>query len=155
MLLTLINDLLDLAKQQKFTFQFNLSFFDLVNASKNAFKTLEFLAKTKQIRTIVDHDPAQSELLQRIFGDENRFEQIFLNLVSNALKFTNQDGTVRIGLSCSLLDPITDAAKIRKAKLSLENNEIFEKVSGNSNFNFLSVSIRVSDTGRGISPEGL
>ncbi len=73
MLLTLINDLLDLAKQQKFTFQFNLSFFDLVAASNNSFKTLEFLAKTKSIQTEVvsNGEPA---LLQRIFGDENRFE---------------------------------------------------------------------------------
>lgn len=40
MLLTLINDLLDLAKLQKMTFELNNQFFDITNTIKNAFGTL-------------------------------------------------------------------------------------------------------------------
>jgi len=51
MLLTLINDLLDLAKQQKLTFQLNNGYFNLNETVKSAFKTLEFMALQKNIST--------------------------------------------------------------------------------------------------------
>jgi len=38
-----------------------------------------------------------------VYGDENRFEQILLNFVSNALKFSDEASTVKVQLSGSLL----------------------------------------------------
>ena len=45
MLMNLINDLLDLAKQENLTFEFQKSYFNLVDTVKNTFTTLEFLSK--------------------------------------------------------------------------------------------------------------
>ena len=91
MLLNLINDLLDLAKQQNNVFQLNQEFFDLTKAVQNAFTTLEFLSHKKNIKTelIIKAENAQKNWFKAIFGDENRYEQILLNFLSNALKFTS------------------------------------------------------------------
>jgi len=40
----------------------------------------------------------EEHLFQQIYGDQNRFEQIFINFVSNALKFTPEGGTVEVKL---------------------------------------------------------
>lgn len=50
MMLTLLDDLLDLAKQEKLTFQLNKEYFNLINAVENSFKTLEFLSQKKKIK---------------------------------------------------------------------------------------------------------
>ena len=50
MVLNLINDLLDLAKMQNGKFTLHEEFFDLNKTIKQAFKTLEFLAKEKKIQ---------------------------------------------------------------------------------------------------------
>lgn len=47
LLLNLINDLLDLAKLQKMTFELNNDFFDLTKTIDQTFLTLEFFAKQK------------------------------------------------------------------------------------------------------------
>ena len=49
MLMNLINDLLDLAKQESLTFEFHKSYFNLIDTVKNTFTTLEFLSKQKNI----------------------------------------------------------------------------------------------------------
>ena len=95
MLLNLINDLLDLAKQEKMTFALDQDFFNLPSAVESAFSTLEFLSKKKNIRTILTVEPDAS-LVSNIYGDKNRFEQIFINFISNALKFTHENGQVEV-----------------------------------------------------------
>ena len=49
MLLNLINDLLDLAKQERFTFSFNKQYFNLIETVNYTFKTLEYLSKKSNI----------------------------------------------------------------------------------------------------------
>ena len=94
MLLNLINDLLDLAKQEKLTFKLDKDFFDLSEAVDSAFRTLEFLSKKKNIQTVKTFD--KLSLFSNLFGDRNRFEQIFINFLSNALKFTHDGGKVEV-----------------------------------------------------------
>mmetsp|Transcript_11879 Transcript_11879/g.18354 ORF Transcript_11879/g.18354 Transcript_11879/m.18354 type:complete len:85 (+) Transcript_11879:2202-2456(+) len=74
MLLNLINDLLDLAKQERQTFQLNKSFFNLTRTVMNTFKTLEFLSMKKDIQTKLTIDPEQARYFECIYGDSNRFE---------------------------------------------------------------------------------
>jgi len=60
---------------------------------------LEFLSKKKNIQTKLVIDPAHKKYFEEFYGDENRFEQILLNFVSNALKFTNENGKVEVKIT--------------------------------------------------------
>ena len=74
MLLNLINDLLDLAKQERVTFQLNRSYFNLCEAITFTFTTLQFLADQKKVQMKLLVDPAELKYFQEIFGDSNRYE---------------------------------------------------------------------------------
>jgi signal transduction histidine kinase len=47
MLLNLINDLLDLAKQERLTFELNKSYFNLIETITSTIQTMQFLADQK------------------------------------------------------------------------------------------------------------
>lgn len=86
-LLTIINDVLDLAKidagkikLEKISFNVH----DVIDGVKNAFS---IRAEEKNISLRVDID---KHLPHRLLGDQVRLTQVLNNLVSNALKFTNQ-----------------------------------------------------------------
>lgn len=98
MQLNLIQDLLDLAKQENLTFTFNKGLFSLIQNIDMAFKTLLFISQTKRIETKVEFDNNDSDFLNNIVGDENRFQQIFLNFLSNSMKFTNSGGKVTVAI---------------------------------------------------------
>ena len=98
MLLTLVNDLLDLAKQDAMTFQFNQCFFNLLKTIKNTFATLEFLAEQRNVTLSLGVSKTDSDFFQNIYGDQNRYEQILLNLISNAIKFTKNGTQVKVVL---------------------------------------------------------
>jgi signal transduction histidine kinase len=84
-LLGLINDVLDLSKIE--AGQFNLAFSDysLKSVIQAVFSAVEPLASEKQIALKMDVAPELPEGR----GDERRLTQVLLNLVGNALKFTD------------------------------------------------------------------
>jgi len=41
-------------------------------------------------------DPKNRKYFENIYGDKNRYEQIMLNFLSNALKFTSKEGSVEV-----------------------------------------------------------
>ena len=88
MLLNLINDLLDLAKQEKMTFNLDQKYFDLQAAIQHSFKTLDFLARKKGVRCRLLIDSSHKQYFKEIYGDGNRYEQILINFISNAIKFS-------------------------------------------------------------------
>lgn len=73
MQLNLINDLMDLAKQQNMTFSFTKGIFNLVENVEKAFSTLDFISSSRNIQTYVDVKECDRTYLKYIVGDENRF----------------------------------------------------------------------------------
>ena len=92
-LLSLINDILDLAKVEAGRMELNLSNFHLPSAIDNALTLIRERAMRHGIALSVDVDPQLGEFT----ADERKLKQILLNLLSNAVKFTPEGGKIKVG----------------------------------------------------------
>ncbi len=119
-LLTIINDILDLSKIEAGRFTLEKAPFDLNSACEDVYELLSANAFEKGLSLQLHYPP---DVPSRLVGDTNRIRQVLLNLVSNAIKFTEKGG-VRIDVSGE---------------------------SGANGV--AQVCVAVSDTGIGISPE--
>jgi PAS domain S-box-containing protein len=93
-LLSLINDLLDVAKIESGNVELQIETVNYKNIIKNVAETLRPLAAQKKLGYFVDMPDA--DVLVRT--DPRALSQIIINLINNAIKFTEQ-GTVRIVLN--------------------------------------------------------
>ncbi|MBU6430575.1 MAG: histidine kinase, partial [Cyanobacteria bacterium REEB65] len=84
-LLALINDILDLSRIEAGKTTFFNDPFQLVETVRAVLATVEPLAAQKGLQLQLNDEGAPG----KIWGDEARVQQILLNLVSNALKFTS------------------------------------------------------------------
>lgn len=118
MLLEIINNILDLAKIEKGKIKFEKESFHLQSLTEEVFRIMRTRLEGKPIRLYFSIDPSAPQLLK---GDPTRLRQILINLIGNAVKFT-QKGEI--------------ALKVQAMK-QLSENEI-------------SFLFKVSDTGIGI-----
>jgi len=91
-LLSLINDILDLAKVEAGRMELSLSTFNVPAALENAM----MLVRERGARHGVALNMHVDEALDSITADERKFKQILLNLLSNAVKFTPAGGKVEL-----------------------------------------------------------
>ena len=94
-LIALINDILDLAKVDAGKMIFEKKSLKITEAVLNMLKMFETKIDEKNLNLIVNFDKNIPEILS---GDLIRLQQIILNLVSNALKFTTE-GTISVSNS--------------------------------------------------------
>jgi signal transduction histidine kinase len=92
-LLSLINEILDLAKVEAGRMELELAPFDLPLAIDNA----RTFVRERATRHGITVDVKVDERLGEFVGDERKIKQILLNLLSNAVKFTPEGG--RIGIN--------------------------------------------------------
>lgn len=91
-LLALVNDLLDFSKLEVGMLDLEHSNFVLSRLVNEVMDLFAFDAEKKGIKITVDNDPGIPEFLN---GDPGRLRQILINLVSNAIKFTDS-GSVEV-----------------------------------------------------------
>jgi HAMP domain-containing protein/signal transduction histidine kinase/CheY-like chemotaxis protein len=91
-LLSLINDILDLSKIESGTVSIDLGEMPLTHLRQHMERTFRQLAADKGLRFNIHVDP---KLPEAIRTDEKRLQQVVLNLLSNAFKFT-AEGEVRL-----------------------------------------------------------
>jgi signal transduction histidine kinase len=91
-LLSLINDILDLSKIEAGRMELELSEFDLPQAILNSLT----LVRERAMRRGIDLHHAIDDGLAAIRADERKVKQVLLNLLSNALKFTTEEGRVQV-----------------------------------------------------------
>jgi signal transduction histidine kinase len=135
-LLGLINDVLDLSKIEAGQLTLTLGDYSLKDVVLTVFSTVESLATEKKIALKVD----VPNNLPSGRGDERRLTQVLLNLVGNAIKFTDE-GEVTIkgsstngAFSVSVRDTGPGISKADQAKLFEEfqqaDNSITRKKGG-------------------------
>ena len=88
-LLSLINDILDFSRIEAGFLELEESWFDLVDTVYSVADILASLAYKRGIVLVCVFHP---DAPLRVFGDAVRFKQILINMVNNAIKFTDEGG---------------------------------------------------------------
>lgn len=128
----IINDLLDISKIEAGKMDFNFEPLDINSVIENVRASLTGLAREKDLA--LEADCASN--LRQINGDAKRLEQVLTNLVSNAIKFTENGKGITIK---SCLRSAADIDKNNAFKSELE------KLSGDY------ILVSVKDEGIGIA----
>lgn len=93
-LLTVVNDILDFSKIEAGQITVKSEPFSLRSLLDNTFSVIAELAERKGLALDIDLDPT---LPEAVTGDEARIRQVLLNLLNNAVKFT-QEGRVTLNV---------------------------------------------------------
>jgi len=88
-LLDIINDILDISKIESGKIELENRTFNVHQIINIVLKTLEFKANEKNLTLTAQIEP---NIPKYLIGDSLRIRQIIINLINNALKFTNKGG---------------------------------------------------------------
>lgn len=89
-LLNLVNQLLDFRRIEDNELKLHLSEGDMIEVAKDIFESFKYLSESKHIQ--LDFESATKSYYCDF--DKDKIERILLNLLSNALKFTDPNGSV-------------------------------------------------------------
>ena len=121
-----VNSFLDVAKMEAGLMKFNIIEADIIGVISPLVQEAQLIAQTRQIKVeMIKQEIPQLRL------DKERIGQVFSNLLSNALKYTPDGGTITINAEC------------------------IPEVNGNTNQGRGFVKISVQDSGVGIPEEDL
>ncbi|PIR20009.1 MAG: hypothetical protein COV45_08525 [Deltaproteobacteria bacterium CG11_big_fil_rev_8_21_14_0_20_47_16] len=137
-LLDLINNLLDFVKVESGKMGLNYQRFTLPDLIDRLRRGLWPLIQRKELNWEI-HAP---DNLPPLNADEKRMQQVLLNLVSNAIKFTPDKGTISVHVN--RVPHFSQLSQVAQQHLESKKD---------SNDAFFVISVR--DTGIGISPENL
>ncbi|GHT11491.1 hybrid sensor histidine kinase/response regulator [Bacteroidia bacterium] len=124
-ILRLINQLMDIRKLDKGQMRISCRETDMVGFLEDLMHTFEYTAQQKNIRFELHKDTDQL----KVWIDLNNFDKVMLNLMSNAFKFTPNDGEIVVQLSTG------------KGDKRLPAKEYFE--------------VRVTDNGMGVDMDNI
>ena len=88
----MINELLDLSKIEAGRLELTLSPIALTDIAEDIVESYQASAREKSIRLQSNIDPS----LPLVMGDPDKLSRILINLVHNAIKFTEQGGDIRV-----------------------------------------------------------
>lgn len=88
-LLSIINDILDFSKVESGKMEIANSPYNMRTLLHNVVQLSVVRKATKKLELIVDCD---ANLPETLYGDEVRLQQIMLNVITNAIKYTNEGG---------------------------------------------------------------
>ena len=121
-LLSLINDVLDMARIESGKVKLEVKPVNVVDAAHNLVNMIDDMARDKRVTFTYNFDDVQNA---NVYADALHVNQILLNVISNAIKYTKEGGSV-----------------------SYVINQIDSESEGISKYNFV-----VTDTGIGMSEE--
>ncbi len=99
-LLSVINDILDMSKIEAGKMDIVKTSYDTGKMLSEIVNMIWIRAKEKGLKFVVDVDPSMPG---QLFSDEVRIKQILINLLNNAIKYTNE-GSVTLSIHCRRTD---------------------------------------------------
>jgi PAS domain S-box-containing protein len=136
-LLTLINQVLDLAKIEAGRTTLNDTAFDLIRLLDDLEDMFQFKAQEKGLHLICDRC---DRVPQYVRADELKLRQVLMNLLSNAIKFTKEGGV---------------SLRVAPRKLNGVSTGSSEVEQPTSEQGQLTLYFEIEDTGPGIAPDEL
>jgi PAS domain S-box-containing protein len=152
-LLTVINDILDFSKLEVGEMQLETIDFDLDSCIESVVDVLGAQAQEKGLELAILVD---SDVPRQLQGDPNRLRQILLNLVGNAVKFTDAGQVV---VKASVVRGMGNGDKEDKEDKGDKGDKQTRKNSSNHQFPIphsqspIQIRFEVTDTGIGISAD--
>ena len=129
----LINNILDFSKLEDGKLEMDFGPVDLKALAQESIAALQDLATRKSIDIILN----MPDDLPTIYGDYNRLDQVYTNILDNARKYTPENGQ------------ITVEARLVSPPYSFGELMPMPRILPDPGF----VEVSISDTGEGISPE--
>lgn len=99
----MVEELLDFSRIQSGRFSLQMSTIDVIAELEDAL--LIYIDKAKKENVSVSYN--EPEFMCAVTGDKNRLRQVFINIIDNALKYTEGGGTIEV-----LVEKTTDSAVI-------------------------------------------
>jgi len=93
-LLSIVNDILDISKIENGQVELEEIYFNPMEEFENVIESYAANASKKDIDFSLWIDPSFSSMLVR--SDPGKIKQVLINLISNAVKFTNKKGTIDV-----------------------------------------------------------
>jgi signal transduction histidine kinase len=97
-LLGVINDILDMSKIEAGKFEISPTRFDIEKMLDRVIQMIQFRANEKKQRLVVRKSP---DLPRFVIADDQRLAQVITNLLTNAVKFTPEQGSVILAVEVS------------------------------------------------------
>ena len=135
LLLGMINDILDMAKLEAKSMKLNLTCFKLSFAVEEAANILKPLAEKKNITIIKNYNDDNE-----VSADYQKIQQILFNLISNAIKYTPENGKITITVENSMFKVKDNGIGIDK-KYHKKIFEKFVQLDSKQNSNGLGLTI--------------
>ncbi|MCJ8278631.1 MAG: ATP-binding protein [Rivularia sp. ALOHA_DT_140] len=122
--------------------ELHITSFDLYNLLDGIESMLHLKARSKQLQLNFDVNPETPQYIQT---DENKLRQVLINIIGNAVKFTDSGSVkLQVGGIFEQQEPKTEGENIENSTPS-----IFTSAS------VLRLNFQVTDTGKGIAPQEL
>ena len=122
-LLVQVNDLIDLARIEAGQLELVIEEFDLLDTLETVVNMLGLNAEQKQLELSLSVAP---DIPQVVVGDQARLRQVLVNLVANAIKFTDRGGKVVVSALSGQSDPQIFEVyfQVRDTGIGIESDKI-------------------------------
>jgi signal transduction histidine kinase len=136
----IVNDLLLLSKADSGDVRLNKEEVNLTEILDDIVDQIQILAQSKNLRIETENHQEETHVL----GDPLRIRELFLNLIENAIKYTEEGGSIRIRME-------RDAPRLSATILTPGRSDVASAAQGGGQADM--AKIIVSDTGIGIAKE--